>query len=366
MTRIALKISLLAVLFVGGSELAVRTVLRPVFDGINRIEDFYLQSEKSAGQGPVDVVFIGSSRVTAAISPAVVQSGLSDSLGTRVRVVSEGKGFSTLALHYFGLKRLYRNHPDKMNGALVLVEAPGGIPIYQEWSDKWVTDTWPTLMGPLLDRHNVVQFLSESPNSPGAKAYAVAAAPLRTVRYVRYLQPRLESRFNGRFSPDHPGKPTADLVGDGGIRIDSVGVALVREQVLAGHEEHVDRSEWNWDTSVIGDIVRLVRENGGDVAFYEMPVSSPWEVQFPSEVRETERQSFHAWINENDLAYVPISDFGTTKEDFPDLVHLRKTRRSAFSERVSDGLLESPLFDARSAMLARIRNRVDINFADLP
>ena len=343
MTRVALKILLLVVVFVGGGEVAVRTVLNPLFDGTNRLEDFYLNADREAANGPVDVVFVGSSRVAASIAPEVVGGYLSDSLGTRVKVISAGKGYSTLMLHYFGLQRLYRDHPDNMQGALVLIEAPGGVPVYLEWSDKWVTDTWPTLMGPLLTRDNVGPFLRESPNTFRAKIYALAADPLRVVRYARYLQPTLESKFNNRFDSAVAPEADADLAGEGGIRTDSAGVALVREEVLAGTDHKAARDSWNWDNSVLADIVKLVRSHGGEVAFFEMPVSSYWTAGYPPGRRELEATSFHEWAGRNQLEYESFPTFQTTDDDFPDLMHMRKSMRNNYSRSVAERLISSGL-----------------------
>ncbi len=162
MLRLLAKSLLLLVLCVGLSELSIHTVLRSHFEGTDKLIDFYSEYHNSAASGPLNIVFVGTSRVAGSVSSNLVSKILSESLNRNMRVINAGKGFSSLAIHYFGLQNLYRDHPDNMHEAIVMIEAPSGILLYAEWNDNWVVDEWPVLMSPMLTSDNLFQFIRNS------------------------------------------------------------------------------------------------------------------------------------------------------------------------------------------------------------
>lgn len=344
MAKLAAKLFLLTALCVGLSELAVRTVLRSQFEGVNRLEDFYSAAHDVAARDSVDVVFVGTSRVAGSVAPDVVATVLSDSLGDDIRVVNVGKGYSSLVYHYYGLRELYRDHAAHMRGALVMIEAPSGIPLYETWDGKWTLDAWPTLMGPFLSSDNVVPFLMRSDNGVYSKAVALASAPLMTVRVARYVHPKLEEKFNMAFSSDDERGREADLSTAGGIRADSAGVAMVRARILEERRVDAEQGLWeDWEGSVTASIVRLVRAHGGDVMFFEMPESSYQVERHSPPARRAGEQQFGAWAADEGLSIIRTTDFTTSDDDFPDLLHMRASRSGEYSQIVAQGMLSAPV-----------------------
>jgi hypothetical protein len=346
MLRLVFKLLLLAALCVGIAELTVRTVLRGKFEGTADLEDFYSAARDSASVGSVDLVFVGTSRVAGSVAPRVVSAVLDTSGGARrsVRGVNVGKGYSTLILHYYGLRRLYREHPDHMRGAILMIEAPSGLPLYREWDDEWVLDGWPTLIGPVLERDNVGPFVWKSSNTLFEKAYGLAAGPLRSIRFARYVQPKLKELVNERLGPDTDEAvgPVADLSTAGGIRADSAGVALVRERVLEESKGESDPTMWrDWERSVTADLVRLARAHGGDVVFFEMPESSYQHGKYTVDQRRRGEQAFAQWAEADDIVLLRLPAFETTDNDFPDLLHMRRARRQEYSTRLAYQLLKA-------------------------
>lgn len=348
MLRLTTKLFLLIGFCIGLSELCLRTVLETPFRGLNRLENFYAPAEEFVAEGPVDYLFVGTSRVAGSVSPQVIATTLSDSLKRPIRVVNVGKGYSTLVMHYYGLRRLYQKQPNHMHGALVMIEAPSGIPLYQDWDEDWTTERWPTLLGPFLTSDNLLPFLLRSPNSLQAKATAVAAAPLRAVRFARYIHPALEEKVNDRFDFPAEEGPVADLSNAGGIRTDSAGVALVRKGVKEeSREEAVPSQRQQWEGSVIASILQLVRSHGGDVIFFEMPESSYQSLKHQPDLYSVRKSTFHQWAQKRGLRLMEFPDFSTTDADFPDLLHMRASRSTEYSRLISMNLLATNIHPGR-------------------
>lgn len=341
MAKLIIKIVLLFAILIFVAEASVRTVFRSQFSGLERLDDFYSDAREAAADGPVDIMFIGSSHVFAAIESETVADELEKAWGTRPRVLEIGKGYSTVALHYLGLKRLYEQSPENMHGTIVLIEAPGKIPWYQTWDDQWVDDEWPSLLGPLASAGEVMEFLVRSSNDLRSKAIAAASVPLRIVRFARRIPPNIESKVNDVFIDEKENEVQTDLAAGGEIRTDSAIVARVREAVIEEHSVDHMKVRDNWDASVTNDIVDLVRSNGGEVIFYEMPLSSHEGREYGTQVGKESRKAYQEWAAAKGLTLFEFDNFETTDDDFPDLLHLSASRSPGYSRMVARALAAS-------------------------
>lgn len=334
MTKLIVKIVLLFSLLICLAEVSIRTVFRSQFAGLERLDDFYRVARDAASAGPIDMMFIGSSHVFAAVNEDIVADELESMTGRRPQVVEIGKGYSTVALHYLGLKSLYEQYPDQMNGTIILIESPGRMPLYQTWNDFWVDDEWPSLLGSVASPPDVWRFLTHSSNDLRSKFVAAASVPLRTVRFARRIPPNIEKKVNTLLIGEEEAVVETDLAGGGEIRTDSALVARVRADVIREFGSYEMKLRDRWDDSVTDDIVDLVRAHGGDVIFFEMPLSSHEQRGFDSEIGTQSRQHFRDWAAAKGVTQLEF-DFPTTDEDFPDLLHLSASRSVGYTQMVA-------------------------------
>src|SRR5206468_946595 len=126
------------------------SILRDTFD---RIPNWYGAAQWAASEGRVDVVFSGSSRVAAAVDGASFAREVFLRTGHCPRILNLGRGYSTEAEHYLGLRNLFASHPQSLQGAVVFVEAGGGLPsdissgvrAPARWDGSWVHSAQPWL-----------------------------------------------------------------------------------------------------------------------------------------------------------------------------------------------------------------------------
>jgi hypothetical protein len=352
MLRFVLKAVVAVALFVAVAEGMTRWVLPRVGPGMIDLEDFYAPAQRVAARGPLTHITVGSSRVASAIRADTLQTilraaalrGEGDAPGRApedVHAVNAGKGYATLHLHYLGLRNLIAEHPESLEGVTVFVEAPAGLAIYNTWDSGWVGENWPTLLAPLLRAEDLPRFLSQSENTVAAKARVLGAYFLQFTRYLQYVRPRLEDAVNSRFAMKKRRDEGADLSTAGGVRADEEGVALTREQTRRlGIEEFTNQEPWrDWDRSIWADVVAMVRAHGGDVVFFEMPISSVAMQAGATDLRREDKRYFDAWREANGLALLRPQNFEYTDEDFPDLMHLRKSRSAEFTARLAEAYL---------------------------
>lgn len=350
MQRLVLKAVVALVLLVAVAEGMTRWVLPQVGPGMLDLEDFYAPARRTARRGSLTHITVGSSRVASAIQAdtlgMVLRAAALPGRGGRapgdVQAANAGKGYATIHLHYFGLRNLIAQYPESLEGVTVFVEAPAGLAIYNTWDGGWVGESWPTLIAPLLRARDLPGFLAESDNTLATKAYVTTAYFLHAARYLQYVRPRIEEAVNARFAPKKARSASrADLGTEGGVRADAEGVELTREQTRRlGIEEFTNQEPWReWDRSVWANVVDMVRAHGGDVVFFEMPISSVARQAGDTPVRREDKQAFDAWREANDLVLLQTPSFEYNDDDFPDLMHLRKSRSAEFSARLAEAYI---------------------------
>jgi len=131
------------------------SAFRSTFD---RVPLWYGAAQWAASEGRVDVVFIGSSRVSAAVSVTSFAREVFVRTGQCPRGLNLGQGYSTDPEHYLGLRNLFTSHPESLRGVVVFVEAAGGLPSSNgsevlglaRWDTSWVHSAQPWLVVDLL------------------------------------------------------------------------------------------------------------------------------------------------------------------------------------------------------------------------
>lgn len=310
---------------------------------------FYHGVSLDAQSAPADVLFIGSSRV-AAIHPEAFQKKAQNLSGRGLIVRQVAMGCSTMAEHYFGLRHLVETAPWGLRGCTVIIEAPLGLGDDATWEDSWVDSRYPTLIAPYLKAEDVARLLRIS-NTPWIEKLYIACSKFsRSVyafsklRSFFYFEGERLVRYAGELIKTFfcPGSDTAngmsaDLASAAGIRADAEGVRQVRKEALlfASRDLHNQVPRRRWDRSVVRDIIDLVRAAGGDVHFFEMPLSSVQAQPLETVLRREDKKIFEARLSQWQ-SKILRTELAAGDEDFPDLYHLRKSRNNEFSERLAE------------------------------
>src|SRR5690606_9929792 len=346
MKRFLLKGLLAAFVLVGTAEAAARWALPALFGrGLQDLEDFYQPEERIAARGPITHLAVGTSQVGAAVDPDTLQALLRAAApeGTPIRVVNAAKGYSTQMQHYLGVRNLIARYPASMEGVVVFLEAPEGVADYQTPEDHWTHEKWPSLLGPLLRTSDLPRFYLQSSNTLSDKVRVTAAHFLHAGRYLRHVRNRIEGAVNGWLTPPRPERAEVDLTTRAGIRTDAAGVAAAREQAV--READLRRAAalaagdaLDWDRSVAAQTVRLVRAHGGEVVFFMTPQSPVMQSRWGEEMR-VQRRTFEAWTRANGIPVLQPQPFEYGAEDFPDNLHLRKSRSGEYTARLAEAYL---------------------------
>ena len=307
---------------------------------------WYSSALKKVKKGPVDIIFIGSSRVAASIDTNIVERILSMKQGRNVRVLNLGWGYSTLQEHYFGLRNLWESAPNNLKGCTVFIEAMCGLPQNVTWDDSWVHPDRKQLILDLL-RVEDLSLLWQSKTKPEEKWYLLSHYFLKHFPSLLYRD-ELRYKFfkNGetwltsscqKYSSTliKKKKISVDLTKKGGIRTDEEGIKFARKLAIEiAHKIEQNPSpigNWWGKKSVLIDIINLVQtQMKGKVVLFEPPLGPVFSPICQTEIKKTDKIKFleHAKVL-NLWSLTP--EISTTIEDFPDFWHLRKSRAPEFT-----------------------------------
>jgi len=326
------------------AEFSIRFVAPDTFSGVRRLNDFYRPVKTSPSSA--QYLFIGDSRVAAAIDVNTFTEELGKSHHDSLVAFNVGQGYSTLAEHYLAISSLLRKYPDRIDSTVVFLGAPYGTPSSITWDSTWTHPDWPVLLSEYLSVHHYSRYWLDAEDPVPIKLYVTAGSFLQSVRYWRYIKGKVVSA-PGKvaaflISDSSERGDVADLRTDGGIRTDSAGVALAREKAVRRAEESKTKnsqlSNIDWDATIFSDLVELVRAHGGDVTVFNVPLSS---VDARS-LKPTQGipQSFKSWASSNHVNTIEI-DAQYPDGAFPDLWHLSASKAPDFTDRLASAYQKS-------------------------
>jgi hypothetical protein len=310
---------------------------------------------------PVKYYFLGSSRVAAAVDEKAFEAEMGRQLGHPVQALNLGAGYSCLAQDYLYLRNLLRQHPDDLRDSVVFLEAFGGMPEPGEWNGRWFQEGWPELLTPLLRKGDLPRLwstqmtLEEKMRLSADVLIRHCALLTYRERIGRELMKAGDDWVFGYVAPFFPPRASgtatavADLTTAGGIRNDADGVAAARELAvnLARQDLACQAPVRGWEKRIIADLVRLVRQGGGQVAFYEMPLHPVQAAMYQTEIRLGDRAVFREQARAWDTPFL-APDFVSGDEDFPDYWHLRQARSSEFATKLARSWVQAASADKPS------------------
>lgn len=289
----------------------------------------------------VNYIFIGSSHVGAAIDAKTFAKAMGEHLNRSCQALNFGRGFSKPVQHLLGLRNLFTMQPGASRGVTVFVEAPAGLPVYDTFADDWYFPQATHMLVSRLASEDLTMYRKHHPNwsqqATLLRLYACRPSNLmRNRNYIRRLVfRRSRQKLDALFPAREANILEHDLDQAGGVRNDAAGVKIVREQIKVEVDSVEKKMIPPLEKTVLMEIRTLVESVGGRVVLYDIPLSGIKRATFTGMASEADRTRFR-----NALAAegIPVlrSKFSYDDADFPDLSHLRKSRKKEFTRHLAD------------------------------
>lgn len=318
---------------------------------VDRVPRWYGAASALAARQRVDVLFIGSSRVQAAVRPASFAARLAAGRAAMPLALNMGLGYATSFEHYLGIRNLLAEHPRHLRGVVVFMEAPGGVPWPTRAHEPWAAPEQPWMLVDLLRVGDLPALLRAPGLDVATRIHLGVRFALRDlalmnrrervrVQVLEHWLPRVAALKR----PDLGRGPAlgADLQGPGlvSFRVDAAGVQAARAQGLRFAQALTTSQAplGGFEGTVEERLVRLVAAAGGQVVFFEPPQSTPFQRVYETPVRRADVAAFaqqaRAWGTP-----VLRPAFVYDDADLPDLWHLRPERADAFSRALAEAWL---------------------------
>lgn len=284
-----------------------------------------------------DFVFIGSSRIPATINPQLF-SKLSNGV-----TINAGRGYMTPGIHYQAIKNKLKDCPEYLQNTVVLIEYPGSDfytspfeeDMFRVYEPVVETDKpMPHLLLPHLDFNSFLCFLTKSPNSVGVKI-RMASLMSATIRACQFIN----DKFNSFNTPLFQSNNSSYLVSEGGIRNDKIEFARQKAIIVANQKKEKIKNDPPLSNELIFKssffkLYEIIKNNGGTLMVYEMPLHSIQKDIYSTEKAQKNKVVFETWLKENNIPIIYNPDFEYIDVDFPDTWHLSRDRRDEFTMKL--------------------------------
>lgn len=288
---------------------------------------------------PVKYIFIGTSRVQAAVMEEYFSKNIKDGY-----IINAGRGYSTPVVHYLGLKYLMEKKQANVMDALILIEMPLGNCIYSEgWETaRWVNPHSPHLIIPYIDFKDLCEFWKKSSNTFASKLNVTMHYCFLSYRYLSFIGAIIKrNSFSDLLSKTgiiktskNKSKQDNLLVEEGGIKADTISMKKGRLLAVKSYAEfesslRLIKSE-EYNHSLFNDMYHLSKSHGARFGLFNIPLSSVQQGAYGSKMGRKNAEEFRKYVLKNDISVLEIN-FPTTDNDFPDLWHLSKNRANEYT-----------------------------------
>ena len=311
-------------------------------------EGGYVSESASPDREKIDFVFVGSSRVAAALDPTAFAAEYERVSGRTVRALNLGGGGRDHRLHLFGLRNLFADYPERFGGCTVLLEAPFGLAHHYPLDTAWFAKgQWPSRQVVSQIRTEDLADIWRAHPSWIQRAKFAGLAIQRSVqtlyfrrligRSLRWKVDEVAEAVAARVGLRHRSQvPDLDLYARGGIRTDrdAVDDAVVAARTLVRQDAETQVSFGTWHGTALEGLKDLVRENGGGLILFETQMASELEKLYTSSTRQEDARTLEREITAWGVPILRIP-FRYADEDFPDLWHLRRSLADGFSRRLA-------------------------------
>lgn len=290
-------------------------------------------------------LFMGSSRVAAAILPEIIDTILEEK---RIKSFNAGRGMSTSTIYYLALKKLEKE--GVLENSFVFLEAPCGFSsCYDTRYGKWIDEANVHLIIPYLDLTTFIEFWKYSSNKFAVKcklsvnyfSYTVRMFPLFKEVWDNNSIDQLINKFINR---SEVVQNENIILARGGIKVDEDAVKAARKFAYSYFEEYakkmklIDKSQW--EKSRLDDIIKLTKKNNSRLILFNLPVSSLEKKVYEKEISKKNYIIFQDYLRESDITFIDLNHTTYSDEDFPDLWHLSRNKAIEFTNSFSVSILK--------------------------
>lgn len=342
MKQFLVKTSLFFLLFFAFDEIFSRVFLDPLY--FYSLNSYNLKTDRPGFRGiyasketeHVDYLFMGSSRVPAAINPSLIMNKYPG-----ITVVVAGRGYMTEGIQYQALKNKLFHYPDFLKGAKVFIEYSGSdvysgsfaenkLKVYEPLVS--IEKPMPQLLLPHLNFNSLLSFLKESKNANSVKVEMVLLFCFSSYRTIPLMKEKF-SRIGEYFNSSNT---QLKLASEGGIRNDNFEIAKkkavdIAEIELKSIQDHPLLTFKNLDKSSLAYLNDLINRNGGTLYLFKMPISSLQKSIYLTAKAKQNNRIFEQWIFSKGIKVINNEKFHFQNSDFPDTWHLGENRRDEFT-----------------------------------
>jgi hypothetical protein len=303
-------------------------------------------AERVAETQHIDFIFIGSSIIAAAVDAETFVAEFQNQTGQRTVALNLGRGYTTMAEYYIGLRRLFRSHPDNLKGCVVILSAAEGLPVADTWEIPWYRSARPGYIQPYLCYTDILKAW-KCKLEPAVKLNLTSlwltksCSIISNQKKIRAGILRLgESAIKKLFDFQNDVKPhrkssSNRIAAAADVRMDDFAIERVREKARQLGKElmHEQSPVNNWGGTVLADLIKLVNGFDGKIILLKIPLSSVFSNVYQTDTQKQNRESLALHLRKWG---VPLLKTGiqVCDEDFPDLWHLRQSRMSEFTTKL--------------------------------
>lgn len=275
---------------------------------------------------PAEAIFIGSSRVSAAIDAASFSTAAGHAA---TRTFNVGQGFSTIAAHALGLRNLGQR--GLLRGTVVFIEAPMRLPDQATWTDhEWYQRPAPHFLLTVLQMGDIPGLWRSRLTFEDKLAATIrwSFSPSLLATSHEDIRVKMLTGVYHRVTARAPVETE-----DRGVRGDIDDLARI-QRAAAGEGARMNQipAVDDWSGTIVSDIVAQVHRDGGRVVFYDMPMSPAMQLDSPNAIRS--RTAFLEYAARwQTPVLVPDATFGD--EDFPDRWHLSNVAQLRFTDALA-------------------------------
>lgn len=322
--RLFVLCAIAVVLVLGTTEALLRA-------GQYALPRWYPKAEAALNGRPARALFIGSSRVSAAIDVErfAAMAGIPADL-----TINVGQGFSAVAAHALGIRRL--SERGLLAGATVFVEAPLGVVDPATWSHKWYHVEGPHFLLSVLEGRDLPALWRSA--QPVEEKFAASGRWLFKPAWISIYREDIRVRSLSR-AYALAGLSLRAPADERGVRRDVDDLSRIRVAAIqAGLDSANAPIVGDWSATVVAWIVRRVQQSGGRVVFYDMPMSTPMAI-----VTAATRENARTLARQAAQWQVPMltPDVAFTDADYPDLWHLSVPASLRFTDALAAAWLAS-------------------------
>ena len=298
------------------------------------LKDFYTVNKPKH----VDYLFMGSSRVSASINIHALDS-------LHIVAINAGKGYSTGEIQYYLLSRWVAQNPGFLKNAKVLLEYPDDVPYKEKFNlgkdSAFVPgissdlNPMPQLLLPVMSFHGLMEFINSSNNNLRMKCQMVLLYGSSFYRVLPYLKEKMKQVLDALYR----GKSyNANMAEGGGVKVDLLSVEHAKQQAVIYSETVLKEQKYgspltsiNLDGSVLFQLNKLIKQYGGTLYMYDMPLHTMQKQLTATDFAKQSRKTFTEWTEKNGIPIIPLDGFQYSDADFPDFWHMSASRQNEFT-----------------------------------